>query len=305
MIYTLTLNPAIDRTYLVDGVVIDGVNRICGIRDECGGKGINVARALTRSGVPAKAVALLGGINGRQLAAGIRAEGIDLVAQEIGSNTRVNHVFSVDGDRSIKFNEPGPTLTSDDISQLFRLVESVQKDQGVWVLSGSLPQGVSNSIYRHLIETIHGYGSKVFLDTNGMALQEGLAGLPDWIKPNYEEAMALFPDELSPTGLCEKLIQQGAANVLLSKGADGMLFSSRYEAVHIQVPELPVKNPVAAGDAAVAGFLYGFTQQMNPIDCAKWAAAFGTAAAASHTNCFQSMPEVKSFFEQIKVDAVL
>jgi tagatose 6-phosphate kinase len=155
-----------------------------------------------------------------------------------------------------------------------------------------------------LVETIHGYGGRVFLDTSGLALDEGLNGIPDWIKPNYEEAMALFPGEESPKRLCEFLIEKGAATVLLSLGAGGMLFSSRGEVVHVQVPPLAVSNPVAAGDAAVAGFLYGFTQQMNPIDCAKWAAAFGTAAAASHTNCFKSMPEVKSYFEQIKVDVV-
>ena len=246
----------------------------------------------------------MGGSNGRQLAEGIRAEGIDLVALEISANTRVNHVFLVDEERSIKFNEPGPIVTSDEIGQLFLLVGSVQKDQDIWVLSGSLPQGVPLSIYRKLIETIHAHGGKVFLDTNGAALQEGLDGYPDWIKPNYEEAMALFPDEKSPIGLCELLIQKGAANVLLSLGAGGMLFSSKDEVVHVQVPPLAVSNPVAAGDAAVAGFLFGFTQQMSPVACAKWAAAFGTAAAASQTNCFQSMTEVESYFDQLKVDAV-
>jgi 1-phosphofructokinase family hexose kinase len=304
MIYTLTLNPAIDRTYLVDGVVVDGVNRVHDIRNEWGGKGINVARALTRSGLPVKAVALLGGSNGRQVAEGVGAEGIDLVTIEINANTRINHVFVNSEGSSIKFNEPGPFVTPGEISHVYRLVENVQKDQGIWVLSGSLPQGASTSIYRHLMDTIHCFGGKVFLDTNGMALEKGLAGLPDWIKPNHEEAMALFPGEQSPKKLCELLIQKGAANVLLSLGADGMLFGSRDELVRVQVPPLAVSNPVAAGDAAVAGFLFGFTQQMNPVDCAKWAAAFGTAAAASHSNCFHSMREVESYFEKIKVDAV-
>lgn len=301
MIYTLTLNPAIDRTYLVDGVAINAVNRVGSITTEWGGKGINVARALCRSGVPVKAVAVLGGQHGMELAEGVRAEGIDLIPLEIEGNTRVNHVFvDVEGS-SIKFNEPGPTLTTEEISQVFALVESLQSDEDIWVLSGSLPPGVPSSIYRELIETIHAQGGKVFLDTNGTALQKGLDGLPDWIKPNYEEAKALFPNEQSPERLCELLRHNGAATVLLSLGADGIMCSSANGFDHVQAPALDVKNPVAAGDAAVAGFLFGFTQQMNAVECTKWAAAFGTAAAASHANCFQAMSEVTSFYDRIKM----
>jgi 1-phosphofructokinase family hexose kinase len=302
MIYTLTLNPAIDRTYFVDGMVIDGVNRVHDVRNEWGGKGINVARALKKSGVSAKAVALLGGINGMQLAEGTRAEGIDLIALNIEANTRVNHVFKANGEGSIKFNEPGPFVTIEEINHVLRLVESFHKDQDIWVLSGSLPHGVPTAIYRQLTETIHSFGGKVFLDTSGMAFQEGLDGLPDWVKPNYEEAMTLFPSEKSPKKLCELLMQKGASNVLLSMGADGMFFSSGEVFLHVRVPPLNVKNPVAAGDAAVAGFLFGFMRQENPVECAKWAAAFGTAAAASYTNCFQSMSTVNFYFEQLKVE---
>jgi 1-phosphofructokinase family hexose kinase len=305
MIYTLTLNPAIDRTYLVDGVVIDGVNRVCEIRNEWGGKGINVARALLMSGASVKAIALLGGFNGRQLAEGVRAEGIDLVTLETEVDNRINHVFVDNAGSSIKFNEPGPTMTTEEISQVFALVESLQSDGDYWVLSGSLPPGVPSSIYRKLIETIHVHGGKVFLDTNGTALLEGMGGLPDWVKPNYEEAMALFPGVESPKLLCELLRQNGAANVLLSTGADGMFFSSDEEFLHVQVPPLNVKNPVAAGDAAVAGFLFAFTQHLDAIECTKWAAAFGTAAVASDTNCFQSFAEVNSFYHRLKVSTEL
>ena len=305
MIYTLTLNPAIDRTYLVDGVVINAVNRVRSITTEWGGKGINVARALCRSGMSVKAVAILGGHNGMQLAEGVRAEGIDLIALEIEADTRINHVFMDDYGSSIKFNEPGPTLTNEEISQVFALVESLHKDGDIWVLSGSLPPGVPTSIYRELTEATHARGGKVFLDTSGTALQEGLVGLPDWIKPNYEEAKALFPNEQSPERLCELLRHNGAANVLLSMGAEGMMFSAPEESVHVQVPALDVKNPVAAGDAAVAGYLFGFTQHLNAQECTKWAAAFGTAAAASHDNCFQSMSEVNAFYDRIKVSTEL
>ena len=304
MIYTLTLNPAIDRTYFVDGVVIDGVNRIHDIRNEWGGKGINVARALNRSCIPVKAVALLGGINGRQLAEGIGAEGIDLVALEINGNTRINHVFVEKEGSSIKFNEPGPAIAPEEINQVVSLVDNMTKEEDIWVLSGSLPQGVSTSVYRQLIEVIHKKGGTVFLDANGKALICSLEARPDWIKPNYEEAIAVYPKEQSPKSLGELFIKNGAANVLLSLGAHGMMFFSRDEILQVRVPSLDVKNPVAAGDAAVAGFLYAITKHMNSVECVRWAAAFGTTAAASRTNCFQSLSEVNFYFEMIQVDEV-
>ena len=57
MIVTVTPNPSIDRTVTLTGPLTRGaVHRVSSVTTEPGGKGVNVARALTLAGVDAIAV---------------------------------------------------------------------------------------------------------------------------------------------------------------------------------------------------------------------------------------------------------
>ena len=61
MIYTLTLNPAIDVTYSSDIFIRGGVNRVKTVRRDPGGKGINVSKTLRNLGEATCACFLSGG----------------------------------------------------------------------------------------------------------------------------------------------------------------------------------------------------------------------------------------------------
>ena len=50
MIVTITPNPSLDRSYELPGLVRGEVNRAATDRVDPGGKGVNVARALTAAG---------------------------------------------------------------------------------------------------------------------------------------------------------------------------------------------------------------------------------------------------------------
>lgn len=68
MIYTVTLNPALDKTVEIPHFTLDTVNRIATLRTDPGGKGINVSKVIDKLGGTSKAMGILAGATGHAIA---------------------------------------------------------------------------------------------------------------------------------------------------------------------------------------------------------------------------------------------
>lgn len=77
MIYTVTLNPAIDLVVRLDGPLQAGtVNRAAGEEYALGGKGVNVSGVLAELGCPSVALGFVAGATGVWLEQGLAARGL-------------------------------------------------------------------------------------------------------------------------------------------------------------------------------------------------------------------------------------
>lgn len=302
MIYTVTLNPALDKTCLVDVLEINEISRVRETTYESGGKGFNVSRALSRVGIPNKALGFIGGSYGELILAGLKADHIDVVPVRIHGESRVNQVFISPEGHSIKVNAQGPEILPEEYQSLLSLVKDLAQPEDIWVFSGSLPRNVPAAVYGDLTKVVHHAGGRVFLDSSGASFQEGLNAQPDWIKPNLAEARVVFTGALRKIDLLEDFQALGIGGTILTLGSKGLIYSSGGEIIKIKVPKIENENVVGAGDATVAGFLYGVIQGFSTKKCAKWAAAFGCAAAHAAGNCFDNLGEVEKYYEQLKVE---
>ena len=76
MIYTVTLNPAIDYVVGLDAFVPGAVNRCNRENIEFGGKGINVSRVLHSLGIETTALGFIAGFTGQALEQGLQEMGL-------------------------------------------------------------------------------------------------------------------------------------------------------------------------------------------------------------------------------------
>src|SRR5262245_32359069 len=107
MIYTVTLNPALDRELTVPALVFDEVLRAAESRVDWGGKGFNVSRMLSTLGAQSIALGFAGGRTGEMLHQGLTALGIETDFVWVAGETRTNiSIVAAGHAQHMKVNEP-------------------------------------------------------------------------------------------------------------------------------------------------------------------------------------------------------
>jgi 6-phosphofructokinase 2 len=281
MIYTITLNPALDRTISIKNINPDDCNRIEHEQLYAGGKGIDVSKVLTKFGVKNKALGFVGGFAGEELEGLLINEGIACDFVRIADRTRTNIIMNdIGANTQTLFNAKGPTITAYELMQFIHKIENLVSPTYV-IISGSLPLGVNPEIYRKIIEIAKGKGVKVVLDTDGEALLAGMQELPNIIKPNIHELCRLAGRPLesmdSVVEAALSLHERGIEIVLVSMGSRGILMISASGRYLVEPPTVEVKNKIGAGDSAVAGFVYGLSTGKDLVLSLTYAVAAGTA----------------------------
>lgn len=283
-IYTITLNPGLDRTLFVPQLHENAVLRATTSRLDWGGKGFNVSRALQALGVQSVAMGLVGGFTGKMLSQGLKDLSIATDFVEIAGETRTNTVIEEAGSgRYFKVNEAGPTIEAEALEELSARILARVTPDSYWALCGSLPPGVPTDFYACLIATIQAKGGKVALDASGEALRQGVRAAPFLIKPNREEASEFtgifIHDQTTAQQAAQHFLAQGAQMVALSLGEKGLLLATNEQNIHLCAPKVAVQTLVGVGDALLAGILYALVNDHPMADVARWGVGTGTAAA--------------------------
>lgn len=309
MIFTVTLNPAVDRELTVDAIAFDTVLRASDWRVDCGGKGFNVARMLKSLGIASVALGFAAGKSGEMLNDKLQALGIETEFVWVEGETRTNvSIVSADNGQYVKVNEPGPTITEADLAQLAQKVGDRAQAGDWWVLAGSLPPGVPPTYYTELITIIQSAGAKVFLDTSDEALRQNCAAKPLLVKPNDEEAHELTglpvntPAEIATVG--KAISAMGPVSVVISLGKQGAVLVDAGQAWFAASPKIVAANPIGAGDSMVAGIVWGLSQGDSMQDALCKGIACGAATASQKGTVVGSLAQVKTLLEKVALSQV-
>lgn len=305
-VFTVTLNPGLDRTLTVPEIRYNEVLRARDSRLDWGGKGFNVSRALKALGVESVALGFVGGAVGSMLDEGLQSLGIATDFVTIEGETRTNTVIAQAGsDRYVKVNEAGPAVSDEALDTLSLRVQERAAAGSLWALCGSLPPGVPVDIYARLVDSIQDAGGRAFLDASGGALRQGCASRPFLVKPNAEEAYELtglrvesVQDAVRAAGA---FLEMGAQNVALSLGAQGLVLASVGGAVHARPPSVDARVVVGVGDALLAGLIYATRRGLGHAQTARWGVAAGTAAAQGEGVSVGSREAILAVYDRVDV----
>ena len=305
-IVTITLNPALDHTIHIPQFQTGAVNRVQQQRIDPGGKGINVAKVVRALGYPVAVTGFLGQDNSKVFNEYFQSQAIENFFVEVTGAARVNIKIVDDHSGQVtEINFPGLTSTGADLAQLTGVIQRLAGERQWFVISGSLPQGLPDTIYRQLIEILKEQGVKVLLDSSGMALQDGIKAMPDAIKPNLEELGQLMGKSLEKeseiTKVIAELLAGGIKQVIVTLGSQGAIIADKEQTLRVRPPTVIAKSTVGAGDALVAGFVVGQTQGLSLAECARLGTAAATASVIQPGTQAGSMKEVARLLCQIDI----
>lgn len=309
MIYTLTLNPAIDRELTVPEVEFDSVLRASQSRVDFGGKGFNVSRLLKNMGVASTAVGFLGGHAGELLQDGLQNLGISTDFVLIAGETRSNvSIVTQSHNRYIKINEEGPLVDAAKQKELLDKVDSLAKLGEWWVLAGSLPPGVADDFYAQVVKVLNKHEARAILDTSGEPLRLGCAEKPYLVKPNIEEAHTLTGLPMNTSTeiavAAEEIRKMGAQNVVVSMGKVGALLQSSEGTWLTYSPKIEQKNPIGAGDSMVGGMVWAINQGISLKESLGWGVASGAATASLNGTEVGSPPLIEDLFSKVRFESI-
>lgn len=280
MILTVTLNAALDVTYHVAELRPHRTHRVREVAERAGGKGVNVARVLHALGEPVTATGLAGGTTGARIRALLTAEGVaESFVDVVGESRRT--IAVADGIDATGFWEPGPRVMAREFAAFAARYRQLLAGARVVVMSGSLPPGVPAGAYADLITAAHEAGVAAILDADGEPLRLGVTARPALVKPNTAElaGFAGVPaGEVDVPAAAAALRQAGAADVVASRGAGGMVAVTGAGRWRATPPEVADGNPTGAGDAAVAALARGLRHEAPWPHRLRDAVALSTAA---------------------------
>lgn len=291
----VTPNVSIDRTLLVPGFSGGGVWRAANVSAVCGGKGINVARAVVALGHRATCTGMLAGHTGRLAAELAAAEGLRAVWTWTPGESRTCIIIVGSEGAATVINEPGCAISAAHWDRFACDVVMAACTADAICISGSLPPGAPRDALGVLIERAGRGGCPVWMDTSGAALVEAMGAAMRGsesaprvgIKVNAEEASSLVGQPVVSAEdaaiAAEVIRQRGTSRVVITLGAAGAVLVGDGIRLWARPPAIAEVNAVGSGDCFLAGLVAGWHGRGSPEDALRLATAAGAANALRTT----------------------
>ncbi|MBK5209575.1 MAG: 1-phosphofructokinase family hexose kinase [Flavobacteriaceae bacterium] len=305
-IITLTINPALDKSAKVDGLIPDRKLKCHSIQYQPGGGGINISRILKRLEIETICTFTSGGDTGKYLTDLLIKETIQPDIIPVKTWTRENlSVVDTQSNLQYRFGMPGNELSETELDSIKQHLKEIVNREDILVLSGSLTAKMPLDYYAQLIKLFADINVKIVIDTAGSALKEALKEKVFLIKPNQKELAQLAGKEFLHNAeqeafAMELVASKKAQYVVVSLGARGAFLACIDGVFYKRTPSVKVKSTIGAGDSMVAGLIYAIQNGFPPEKMLKFGVACGVATTMSEGTGLATKENIDCVLELMK-----
>ena len=281
MIYTITINPALDY-YMSFKEKIASHQSTFDAEYMLGGKGINASALLNNLEVANIAICTAGGHNGRKFIELAKYKNINIINISNKNEMRLN-VKSNFASKTVEQNFVGKKIDKNDLNNKLIKTLDIITSKDIVMIMGSLPLGYGIKDLELVIKFIVSKQAKLIFDISNYKLVSLLKYHPEVIKPNIKELKAIFKKKIITKDeirtYAYKLIDKGAKRVIVSNDKKGGYYFDKDVSYVIKSPHLKEVNGSGAGDSMIAAFAYGMTKNYDLKEILALAGGAGSATA--------------------------
>lgn len=286
MIYTITLNPAIDLVIITKKLESNTVNRTENFELQPNGKGVNVSFILKKMGIKNMATGIGGGFTLDYITAGLEEKGIKTKFLKVKEPTRIN-VFTRVLDQNVEYKEvnPGPEVGQEVQDKFLKYLKDTLKADDTLIISGSFSRGIKAEYLVEIAKITAEKKVKLVIDSSSKVVLDTLEYQPYLLKPNDQELASFFDlneklDQKKIIELARKLISAGCQNVLVSLGENGAALINKDHAYFGNAPKIQALNTAGAGDTMLGTFIGEKEKDKSDTAALKSAIAGGSDTAS-------------------------
>ncbi len=305
-ILTITLHPAIDKVVQTQRVMPNEISRVRVTMLYGGGKGNNVARALTRLDVPVIASGFQGGHSGEFITQELKKEGIRTDFVFCNEPTRTSTLLLEDDTgNSFALYEPGQAVSEKEIDELMKKIMGYLENISLVLLCGSGQTDILKDTFADIILLAKKFNKRCILDSSGNSLISGIESKPYMVKVNNHELSEYFQKPLdsyeSQVQAIHDLQKQGILVVALSRGSEGIIATNGINTYEAKIRMNSIVNVIGAGDSLLAGISKTLLESDDLEEIVRWGVACGTANTQVRGAGFITKELVEELLAKVKI----
>jgi len=306
MILTVTLNPAVDRTYLIRDFAWNRTIRSEQAVPGMGGKATDASWVLGELGYANLALGFAGGRTGRLMEKMLRGRGCRTDFVWVEGETRTNIVIiGGEGQGQSTLAEPGLQVGASGLEKFRGKFKSALKNASCVLIGGRVPPGMDVSIYTELVRSAREAGLPVVFDASGPGLKAGMEGRPTIAKPNIDEIADLYGSPVNTVQDAYKagreLQEKYGTALVITLGKEGALAVLPGRAYSIPVLKIPVVSTAGAGDGVLAGLAAALSEGRSLEDGLRLGFAIAAAVCLTPATADCRRADVERLLPQVEL----